>query len=355
MSQLDHLSLFQIFVTVFLFGLSYIGLLFMLKLSIKNRWFDIPIERSSHDRIVPRTAGIIIAVLALIALFLFGPIDFKHPLIIGSYFLFLVIGIYDDIKHLKASTKFWAQFIICISLAMFLPDFRINNFYGILGLHGIPEIPSIIFSAFVFIVVINAYNLIDGIDGLALSFSIFAILLLSSSYHDINDEITYYGIILIAILVPLYFFNFSDKRKMFLGDTGSLFLGTTIVLMVGYFLNSNHPMVIQCGMNRAIYALVALCYPLLDTLRVFILRITRGQSPFLADRSHLHHKLLGIGFNHLTATLSLLSFNVLIYLVNCIFLKQIDANAVLIADFMLIGFFFVGGLWYTRIKSFRNH
>lgn len=350
MSLLNHLSLFQICVATFLFVISSVGLFFMLKLSIKNKWFDIPIERSSHFRVVPRTAGIVIAILSLITMFILGPISFKAPLIIGTYCIFLVIGIYDDIKHLNASKKFWAQFLISISLALFLPDFRINNFYGILGLHGIPEVVSIIFSAFVYIVVINAYNLIDGIDGLALSFSIFAIYLLSSAFQDINNQLAFFGLLLIAILVPFYFFNFSKKRKMFLGDTGSLFLGTTIVLMVGYLLNSNHTAVIPCGMNRAIYALVALCYPLLDTLRVFVLRLTRGQSPFLADRSHLHHKLLDLGFNHYSATLSLVTFNLVIYFINCAYLKQIDANAVLVVDFILIGFFFVGGLWFTRLK-----
>ena len=333
-----------------LFLLSFGGLFTMLKLSIKNRWFDIPIERSSHDRIVPRTAGIVIALLSLITLILSGPADFKSPVIVIAYCIFLVIGIYDDIKHLNASTKLWAQLLISATLAILLPEFRIDNFYGILGVYAIGEPYAIVFSMFVFIVVINAYNLIDGIDGLALSFSVFAIYLLSNCFSGIDSEISNYGLFLIAILIPFFFFNFSSRRKMFLGDTGSLFLGTTIVLFVGYILNSSHQIVVPCNMNRAIYVLVALCYPLLDTLRVFVLRITRGQSPFVADRKHLHHKLIGIGFNHYTTTLSLISFNVAIYLVNCIFLKNLNENAVLMADFILIGFFFIGGLWYTRLN-----
>ena len=198
--------------------------------------------------------------------------------------------------------------------------------------------------------VINAYNLIDGIDGLALSFSIFAIVILSQCYCEINNTISNYGLALTCILFPFYFFNFSKRKKMFLGDTGSLFLGITIVLFVGYFLNTSHKVIVPCEMNRAIYALVALCYPLLDTLRVFTLRLTRGQSPFTADRSHIHHKLLGLGFNHSTSTLSLLFFNILIYTVNCFLLNKSDENAVLVADFLLIGLFFIGGLWYTRLS-----
>ena len=354
MYHINHLSMTSIVYMVSLFLLSFGGLYSMLKLSIKNRWFDIPIERSSHDRIVPRTAGIVIAFLSLLTLFWVGPADFKYPVIIVSYSIFLLIGIYDDIKHLNASTKFWAQLLICVALAVLLPEFRINNFYGILGVYAIGEPYAIIFSMFVFVVVINAYNLIDGIDGLALSFSIFAIFLLSNCFADIDSAVFDYGLFLIFILLPFFFFNFSPKRKMFLGDTGSLFLGTTIVLFVGYILNSSHSIVVPCNMNRAIYVLVALCYPLLDTLRVFVLRITRGQSPFVADRSHLHHKLLGLGFNHYTTTLSLLSFNIIIYFVNCLFLKDINENAVLMGDFILIGFFFIGGLWYTRVNRKKN-
>lgn len=331
--------------------LSSVCLSGMYILSFKRRWFDVPIERSSHTRIVPRTAGIVIAILSIVSLFIFGPANFQHGVIYFSLIIFLIIGIYDDIKDVKASTKFWAQLIIAISISIVLPNFRINNFYGVLGVHEIPDSLAICFTSFVFVVVINAYNLIDGVDGLAVSFSIFAILLLGYAFVDINNELFQFCLIIVAILLPFYFFNFSKNRKMFLGDTGSLFLGTTIVLLTGFTLNSENKVQPLGDMNRAMYALVALCYPLLDTLRVFTLRITRGQSPFKADKSHLHHKLIGIGFNHATTTMSLVAFNVLILLVNYNFLQSIDVNAVLIADFIMIGFFFIGGLWYTRHQS----
>jgi UDP-N-acetylmuramyl pentapeptide phosphotransferase/UDP-N-acetylglucosamine-1-phosphate transferase len=331
--------------------ISAAGLLAMFKLSFKYRWFDVPVERSSHTRIVPRTAGISIALLAILSLVFWGPDDFQSPIIYFSFVTFFLIGIYDDIKHVKASSKFWAQLIIAASISIFLPNFRIDNFYGVLGIHAIGEMFSIIFTTFVFVVVINAYNLIDGVDGLAASFSVFAIYLIGLCFKDINLSIFQFCNVLIAILLPFFFINFSKKHKMFLGDTGSLFLGTTIILFVGYLLNSNNAVHVPCNMNRALYALVALCYPLLDTLRVFTLRLTRGQSPFRADKSHLHHKLLGLGFSHFTTTASLLTFNIIIYLINLSLINEVDVNAVLVADFMLIGFFFIGGLWYTRLNK----
>jgi UDP-N-acetylmuramyl pentapeptide phosphotransferase/UDP-N-acetylglucosamine-1-phosphate transferase len=138
---------------------------------------------------------------------------------------------------------------------------------------------------------------------------------------------------------------------MFLGDTGSLFLGMTIVLLVGYLLNSHNAVSTPFSMNRALFALVALCYPLLDTLRVFTLRLAKGQSPFTADRKHLHHKLLGFGLNHFTTTAALLTFNVCIFFINASYFKNIDVNGVLIANFIIIAAFFITGqrvsIWFS--------
>ena len=331
--------------------LSVIGLVTMLKLSFKYRWFDVPGERSSHKRIVPRTAGISIFIISFLTLLCVGPSEFNSPVIIISYLTFFIIGVIDDIKHVKANAKFWWQFVIAVSLAIALPNFRIDNFYGVLGVHHIGDIPSVIFTSFVFIVVINAYNLIDGVDGLAVTFAIFAFILIGSAFQYTQPRIFDFCTLFSVILAPFYFFNFSKSRKMFLGDTGSLFLGLTIVLLVGYLLNSHNAVSTPFSMNRALFALVALCYPLLDTLRVFTLRLAKGQSPFTADRKHLHHKLLGFGLNHFTTTFALLMFNICIFIINASCFKNTDVNGVLIANFIIIAAFFITGqrvsIWFS--------
>jgi len=331
--------------------LSVIGLVSMLKLSFKYRWFDVPGDRSSHKRIVPRTAGISIFIISFITLLCVGPPEFNSPFIIISYVTFFIIGVVDDIKHVNTCTKFWGQLIIAISLAFTLPNFRIDNFYGVLGIDHIGVVPSIIFTSFVFIVVINAFNLIDGVDGLAATFAIFAFLIIGSAFEYTQPRIFDFCLLFGVILLPFYFFNFSKTRKMFLGDTGSLFLGLTIVLLTGYLLNSHNAVTTPFNMNRALFALVALCYPLLDTLRVFTLRLAKGQSPFTADRKHLHHKLLGFGLNHFTTTLALLVFNICIFIINAYCFRKTDVNAVLIANFIIIAAFFIIGqrisIWFS--------
>jgi UDP-N-acetylmuramyl pentapeptide phosphotransferase/UDP-N-acetylglucosamine-1-phosphate transferase len=329
-----------------------IGLVTILKLSFKYRWFDVPGDRSSHNRIVPRTAGISIFIISFLSLLFFGPTSFNSPIVFVSYVTFFLIGVVDDFKDINANTKFWGQLIIAVSLAIALPNFRIDHFYGVLGLYKIDDIPSIFFTSFVFIVVINAYNLIDGVDGLATTFAIFAFVLIGSAFQYTQPSIFDFCMLSSVILLPFYFFNFSKSRKMFLGDTGSLFLGLTIVLLVGYLLNSQNAVSIPYNINRALFALVALCYPLLDTLRVFTLRIAKGKSPFTADKNHLHHKLLGFGFNHCTTTLSLLSFNICIFLVNAFCFKNTDVNAILIVNFIIIAALLILGqrvsIWFSK-------
>lgn len=336
--------------------LSLIGLGTTLKLSRNYRFFDVPGDRSSHIRNVPRTAGISIFIISFVMLLCVGPAEFNSPVIILSYIAFFLIGVFDDISHMSTKKKFWGQLIVSISLAIALPNFRIDNFYGVLGLNKIGELPSVIFTSFVFIVVINAYNLIDGIDGLAATFAIFAFLLIGSAFKYSQPIIFDLCVLFSVILAPFYLFNFSTTRKMFLGDTGSLFLGVTIALLVGYFLNSHNAVSTPCGMNRALFTLVTLCYPLLDTLRVFTMRLSKGLSPFRADRLHLHHKLLEFGLNHFTATIALLVFNICIFIINASYFINNDVNGVLIANFMIIMAFLISGKqvlnWFsTKFKK----
>ena len=115
------------------------------------------------------------------------------------------------------------------------------------------------------------------------------------------------------------FFNYSERKKIFLGDTGSLGLGLSVaVLSLGY-LNTDHPTYNLFPINQSLFVVLMIAYPLLDVIRVFILRIYNGKSFMTADRNHIHHKLIDIGLSHKKAVsliilsqLSLLVFNVII-------------------------------------------
>jgi UDP-N-acetylmuramyl pentapeptide phosphotransferase/UDP-N-acetylglucosamine-1-phosphate transferase len=339
---------------LFLLILSTAGLYGIRVVSFKRKWFDIPTERSSHEKIVPRTAGIVIATLSLFSILFMSGSGFDTYTVYVIYAAFLFVGIYDDIYEVRASYKFWLQLIAALAITTLEPGLRVNDFHGFLGIGHIDVIPSILFTSFVIIVIMNAYNLIDGVDGLAASFSIIGVYLLTKPLEYTNPYIAKFGQVIVTVIIPFYFFNFSKSRKMFLGDTGSLFLGLSIAIFTCYFLNNNHPIVVPADGNRAMYVMVALCYPLLDTLRVFAIRLSRGQSPFTADRNHIHHKLLGFGLKHWQTTAALVTFNILILWVNYRVFKDINPNAALLGNLILIGLCFLIGQRYNQWQKQQN-
>jgi UDP-GlcNAc:undecaprenyl-phosphate/decaprenyl-phosphate GlcNAc-1-phosphate transferase len=171
---------------------------------------------------------------------------------------------------------------------------------------------SILLTVFVFIVVINGFNLIDGIDGLASGVGI-----LTSSVFGIwfwmtgHIACTILSFSFIGTLTAFFWFNvFGKTNKIFLGDTGSMVIGFVVGVLACRFLQLE--LVVQ-ETAKIVSAPTVVCgiliVPLFDSLRVFILRIRQGKSPFKADRQHIHHRLLQLGCNHLQATLILISVN----------------------------------------------
>ena len=114
-------------------------------------------------------------------------------------------------------------------------------------------------------------------------------------------------------LLPLYYFNFKNDNKVFLGDSGSLFLGSLVSVYTIYILNNDYIIKEAYDLNKIIYVFSILTYPIIDMIRVFFIRIYRRRSPFLADKNHIHHLLIKKFQSH-----SLVVFG--IYLVNILVL-----------------------------------
>ena len=132
---------------------------------------------------------------------------------------------------------------------------------------------------FVFLVIVNAFNFIDGIDGLAISITIkyLLIILFISNYIS---SITILNQLIISSLLPLYYFNYKKINKVFLGDSGSLLLGTVVSISLFTILNDEFIIVNDLRLNKAFLAVLLVIYPLLDLARVFFIRISNGKSPF---------------------------------------------------------------------------
>ena len=164
----------------------------------------------------------------------------------------------------------------------------ITNYHGLFGLYEVPWLLAQISTIFVFLIIVNAINFIDGIDGLAISEVIKTIVLIE--FFSAGFTALYpMGFVLVATMLPLYYFNFKKKRKVFLGDGGSLLLGTIAAVYAFYVLGADFSLKPTFTLNKTLFAVLVLLYPLVDLLRVFVLRIKAGKSPFEADQRHLHH------------------------------------------------------------------
>lgn len=265
------------------------------KLFTKLNQFDAINFRSVHQSKATKTGGIAVFTTIFIFSFYFylrsdQIYDFSILIPLGIMF---VVGVYDDFYNADFKLKFLLQIIV----AKILIDYGlvIENFHGVFGLYEIPRIPSQLFTVFVFLVIVNAINFIDGIDGLAITEAIKVILVVEL----LSTTATPYfklGMITILALLPLYYFNYKKDYKVFLGDGGSLFLGTLISIYIFYVLGPEYDL--KHSISKPFLSMSLILYPLIDLLRVFIIRIKEKKSPFNPDQNHIHHWLLKRGLNH---------------------------------------------------------
>ncbi|MCC8425711.1 MraY family glycosyltransferase [Mucilaginibacter sp. UR6-11] len=278
----------------------------------RHLYDDIGHFRKQHDHGIPRLGGVAIFVSFSITALVFSLIDQSFPigyLLTASVILFIV-GLKDDLSGVNSSTKFSIQFIVALILVT-LGNIRLTSMYGVFGVYDLPFAISCALSVLVIILIVNAFNLIDGIDGLAgvtgiLTNCIFTLLFLYIHQY----QLAVISLILVGSITGFLRYNVSPA-KIFMGDTGSLFIGLISVVMaiklieVNKFVPGGTP---QISSAPAITVAI-LIGPVFDTLRVFFIRIMSGISPFTADRNHIHHRILRLGYTHMQTTMILATLN----------------------------------------------
>jgi len=261
------------------------------KLFVYFKRFDDFNHRSSHNTLATRTGGIGIffTVLVISLYYYFQRIEiFDYSLFIPLGIMF-VIGVYDDLYNADFKLKFLLQIIVVKILID--QGYVISNYYGLFGLYEVPWLLAQASTIFVFLVVVNAINFIDGIDGLAIT-EIIKIIIVIEFYSDGLTNLAPLGFLIIASILPLYYYNFKKKQKVFLGDGGSMLLGTLCMIYILNLLGKDFNFNSELIINKTLFAVLVLLYPLFDLLRVFMLRIKEGKSPFNADKRHIHHLLI---------------------------------------------------------------
>lgn len=313
----------------------------VVKISHIKNLFDIPNHRSAAKKATPRLGGI--AILAGFAISLIISADnlnineLKY-LFAGIITMFL-IGIKDDFIGMAARKKFAIQIFMAIYLV--IPGhYLITNLHGLFGFHEINYISGVLISLLIIVGIINSLNLIDGVDGLASGISLL-ILTVYGIYFLLAGDILY-ALTCFSVtgsLIAFFLYNvFGKTNKIFMGDAGSLVLGTIIALATIHF-NEYTPtnMNISHGLPAVSFAIVMV--PVIDTLRVFAIRIKQKRSPFSPDMNHIHHNLLSLTKNHLSTTLIILAFNGFMIL-TAISLIDVMGNAYLFLLLVILGFTF---------------
>jgi len=271
----------------------------------KKNLLDQPNHRTIHEMLTPRLGGIAIFAGFISSLTIFGNIESGVQQLIAGCFIIFFVGVKDDLVNVSVFKKFFLQ-LLATSIVVFMTDIRISGFQGLFGIYEIDPNLSYPLTFIIMIGLTNAINLIDGLDGLAGSIVV-TIALSFGTYFFLSGDMafTFVAFALAGSVIGFLRYNMF-KASIFMGDTGSLVCGFIIATMAIYFVESR---VYTSGPAIAIGILII---PIFDTLRVFVLRMFKGVSPFHPDKNHIHHKLLSYGMSQLSVVFILVSLNLLI-------------------------------------------
>jgi UDP-N-acetylmuramyl pentapeptide phosphotransferase/UDP-N-acetylglucosamine-1-phosphate transferase len=281
--------------------------------------YDKPDFRKLHTNKIPRLGGLAIIAGFSIAVSLWGisqGMDTRLQYLQAAVIILFFSGLKDDIVVLSPYKKLAAQ-IIATVITVAGEGILINNFYGLFGIESIPIWASYALTVFTIIVVTNSFNLIDGVDGLAGGIGFITSITFGLWFNFIDQigwSILAFG--LAGSLLGFLIFNF-NPAKIFMGDAGSLCIGFLLSIFAIKFIQFNAPEAVNLYKIKSApgIAVAILIVPLFDTLRVFVLRVLKKQSPFTADKNHIHHSLIKIGLGHKEVSMIMYLANVVFVLI----------------------------------------
>lgn len=270
----------------------------LVKLAFSKRILDHPNARKLQNRPIPVIGGISVFAAATAMLLISNLFIDTSELYVPLLCLFVIffVGLFDDMIGISFVTKFAFQIVVIFFL--WYLGFRLDDLDGIFGINNIHMAPSLILSILAGVGLINAMNLIDGVDGLSSGLGILSGSVIGVNFILHGDII--YSILafsFVGALIPFFTYNvFSRKYKMFIGDAGSLVLGTLAYLFTCRIIDQ--PIIYNTDLYSISLMLTIYAVPVFDTIRVMVARMLRGHSPFLPDKTHLHHLFIAMGYPH---------------------------------------------------------
>lgn len=225
----------------------------------------------------------------------------------------LYVGAIDDMIGLSPLLRLIIEALV-IAFVCWMDQVNLNSFHGLFGIWHLPVWFSAPLSIFCGLGIINAINMIDGVDGLSSSFCVMACALFGIVFViSFDGSMAVLSALVAGSMIPFILHNvFGAKSKMFIGDAGTLMMGIIMTIFVLHIVD-DHSRVNRTfpTMGLVAFTISVLSVPIFDTLRVMTGRIMKGVSPFHADKSHLHHLFIEIGFSHAGTSLCVILLNLL--------------------------------------------
>lgn len=273
---------------------SFLSVPFVKKIAVKANAIDIPKDgRRMHKTPIPRMGGLSIFYGFTVSILCFGNLNRGFWGILAGAAIIVILGIIDDIKALSALPKLIVQIISAIIPVAFgiRIDFVSIPFSDTATNIVFDDIISCILSVIWIVAVTNAVNLIDGLDGLAAGVSTIASAsILFIAIIDGNALVTIISVCLVGACLGFLPYNI-NPAKIFMGDTGATFLGYIMAVMSIQGMFKSYTVI------TFIIPVLILGLPLFDTSFAIIRRILQRKPIMQADRGHLHHRLIDMGFN----------------------------------------------------------
>jgi len=336
----------MLFLFIFIVSLVITMLLIppVMKWADKIGAIDVPDARKVHTQAIPRVGGIAMVTGTVLSIILLVELDQQVISILVGFLVIWGFGLWDDKCNLNYKIKFLGQ-LLAVIIVVAGGDVVVRTFPFVDVFLG--DYFAIPLTIFALVGITNAINLADGLDGLAGGTSLISISIIALLAYDAGGEM----VVLISMAVAGSILGFlrhnTYPARLFMGDTGSQFLGFSLGVLVILLSQS-----VNSAMSPFI-PLFILGLPILDTMAVMGQRIYERRSPFSPDKNHIHHKLLEIGFDHYEAVFIIYLLQSALIAVAYFMLYESDALLVLI--YITISVFVLGFFHYTRVVEWRFH
>ncbi len=296
---------------------------------------DIPNERKVHKKPIPRLGGLAVFAAFLLGYILYGNISTQMISILIGGFVIILTGIVDDINSVPARYKFLFQ-TIAAAIVVFYGKLYFNNL-TILGLTLIfPTWINMLLSVFFIVAIINAINLIDGLDGLSSGISsiyFLTIAILGFTLNSLGGLDVILSLIMLGSTLGFLVHNF-PPAKIFIGDTGSMFLGfmISVIALLGYKVAT---------ITSIIIPLIILFIPIFDTILAIVRRIIKRESIGHPDKEHFHHQLLKMTSSPTKTILIIYLINIIFAAISILYVLGDDKIAISLYVIMMIFFLYI--------------